>query len=80
MNTTRAMFTSRSTVIARAGTWNRLRWPNSLIVMPAFEIPYSARLGVGGRGHHREHEAGADAGREEAREPVPDDRLVIAEV
>src|ERR1700722_18340784 len=43
MNSTRQMFTTRSSVIARAGTWNRFRWPNSLIVMPALEIPYRAR-------------------------------------
>ena len=37
------MLTTRSTVIARPGTWKRLSTPNCLIVMPAREIPYSAR-------------------------------------
>ena len=40
---TRQTFTTRSTVIARAGTWNRFRTPSSLIVMSALAIPYSAR-------------------------------------
>ncbi len=43
MNSTSAMFTTRSIVIARAGTWKRLSTPNALIVMPAREIPYRAR-------------------------------------
>ena len=37
------MLTTRSTVIARAGTLYLLRTPSCLIVRPAFEIPYSAR-------------------------------------
>ena len=43
MNRIRHVFTTRSTVIAFPGTWNRLILPNHLIVSPAFEIPYSAR-------------------------------------
>ena len=37
------MLTTRSIVIARAGTWKRLSTPKPLIVMPAREIPYRAR-------------------------------------
>ena len=29
--------------MARPGTWKRLSTPSCLTVMPAFEIPYSAR-------------------------------------
>ena len=43
MNMTSAMLTIRSTVIARAGTWKRLSTPSCLIVIPAREIPNSAR-------------------------------------
>ena len=43
MNSTSTMLTTRSSVIARAGTWKRLSMPNALIVMPAREMPYSAR-------------------------------------
>ena len=44
MNSTSSTLTTRSTVIAFPGTCQRLSLPSPLIVRPAFEIPYSARL------------------------------------
>jgi len=35
----RKMFNRASSVIARAGTWNRLSTPSSRIVIPSLEMP-----------------------------------------
>ena len=43
MNSTSSTFTTRSTVIARAGTWKRFRWYSCLTVMWSRAIPYRAR-------------------------------------
>ena len=67
------MLTTRSTVIARAGTWKRFSTPSSLIVMPALEIPYKRPAAVGGRRVHRQNQAREDENEHDAREPAPDE-------
>ena len=41
---TKRMLIPMSSVIAKPGTFQRFSRPSSLIVIPPFEMPYSARL------------------------------------